>query len=287
MIIYTLKQLIKNNVHLGHYVWECDYRLIFFLLGVRNSIHIINIYNTLYMLKCLIYTIYNLGLINQRVLLVNNINYNIPSLLNKFNKKKLWYLNDKWTGGILTNQKHIYVYNEKLFYKYYNLGYKSILPSFVFVSNIENSSSCIFEAIILNILNSSLFDTNLGFYGILYKLCSNDDNFVIMSLFTKILAKTYIKSIYDKKKVLIKKRERRKDYKKDRKIKKIEREIWEKKMEKKLKEWKELIDNDRTFFKKDFSSKDEKKNFWKEKKKFWKEKKKKKIKKFNKNTYLY
>jgi hypothetical protein len=79
-----------------------------------------------------------------------------------------------------------------------------LLPSLVFVSNIEKSSSCIYEAIILNIANSSLFDTNLGLYGIFYKLCSNDDNFGVMTLFSKLLVKTYLKSIYDKTKIWIK-----------------------------------------------------------------------------------
>jgi len=94
----------------------------------------------------------------------------------------------------------LYVYNEKLFKQKYNIKYKTILPSFVFASSLENTGSCVFEAIILRIPNSSLFDTNLGFYGILYKLASNDENFMVMTLFSKILAKTYVKSIFDKKK---------------------------------------------------------------------------------------
>jgi len=98
------------------------------------------------------------------------------------------------------------VYNEKLFKRKYRVNYKTILPSFVFVSNVENSSSCVFEAIVLKIPNSSLFDTNLGFYGILYKLASNDENFIVMSLFSKILAKIYVKSVFDKKKELMKKK---------------------------------------------------------------------------------
>lgn len=204
MIIYTIKQLIKSNVHLGHYKWESDYKLVYFLLGIRNSIHIINIYNTLYILKCLLYNIYNLGLINQRVLVVNNVNFPLKSKADELNKKRIWYLSKKWVGGLLTNQRDLYVYNEKLFLRYYKTGFRALLPSLVFVSNIEKSSSCIYEAIVLNILNSSLFDTNLGLYGIFYKLCSNDDNYGVMVLFSKILVKTYIKSIYDKAKIWIK-----------------------------------------------------------------------------------
>jgi len=196
MLSYALRELVRYNVHIGHYYWECDFRLDYFLIGYRNLIHIINLFNTIYNLKKILFIIYNLGLTKQRILLVNNINYELKSNLHKLNKNKLWYINNKWIGGLLTNQKHIYIYNEKLFKKYYEVGYKSILPSFVFSSNIENNGSSVFEASILNIVNSSLFDSNLGFYGILYKIPSNDDNFAIMFFFIKILAKIYIKSIY-------------------------------------------------------------------------------------------
>jgi ribosomal protein S2 len=71
------------------------------------------------------------------------------------------------------------------------------LPSYVFASNIKQTSSCIFEAIALNIPCSSLIDSNIGFYGIFYGIPSNDDNFVTIYLFTRLFIKIYLKSIYD------------------------------------------------------------------------------------------
>lgn len=217
MFIYSIRQLLKSNVHLGHYKWNSDYRLTYFFLGLRNSIYIINLYHSLYILKCLIYNIYNLGLLNQRILIVNNVNFKILRISDNFEKNRIWYLSKKWIGGLLTNQRNLYIYNEKLFLKFYNVGYGSLLPSLAFIANIEKSSSSIFEAIILNIANASLFDTNLGFYGIFYKLCSNDDSYSVMMLFSRILLKTYIKSIYDKVKVLIKKSIKKQRKKKDNK----------------------------------------------------------------------
>lgn len=205
MFIYNISQLIRYNVHIGHYKWNSDYRITYFFLGLRNFIYIINLYYTLYTLKSVIYNFYNLGILDQRILVVNNINFPVSSELYNnecIGKERIWYLNRKWTGGLLTNQKELSHYNEKLFLKFYNMGSGSLLPSFVFVSNIEMSSSCIYEAIALNIANASLFDTDLGVYGILYKLCSNDDSFAAMTLFSRILLKAYIKSVFDKKKVL-------------------------------------------------------------------------------------
>lgn len=205
MLSYVLKELVKYNVHLGHYYWECNNLLGYFLLGIRNLINIINIYNTIYNLKKILYIVYNLGLVKQRILLANNIHYPIKSYLHKLNKN-LIHINKKWTGGLLTNQKELYIYNRDLFYKFYDLGYRSILPAFVFATNIENNSSCIFEAMVLDIINSSLFDTNLNYYGIFYKICSNDENYAIMAYMIRIIAKTYIKSTYiDMRNILLKK----------------------------------------------------------------------------------
>jgi ribosomal protein S2 len=81
--------------------------------------------------------------------------------------------------------------------KFYNLGYNSLLPSYVFASNIKQTSSCIFEAITLNIPCSTLVDSNIGHYGIFYGIPSNDDNFVTIYLFTRLFVKIYLKSIYD------------------------------------------------------------------------------------------
>lgn len=206
MLIFTLKQFIRYGVHLGHYKWESDYRLSYFLLGVRNFVHIINIYYTLYALKKSLHIIYNNGLLNQRLLVVNNSGYNLKLNYNKIQKSKLWYINKKWISGLLTNQKSIYLYNKNIFLKFYNLGYFSLLPSYVFVSNIERTSSSIFEAIILNIPNSSMLDSNQGFYGIFYAFNGNDDSFGSINLFNKILIKTILKSFYEQKNFFNKKK---------------------------------------------------------------------------------
>lgn len=196
-MIYTIKQFIKSGVHLGHYKWECDYRLSYFLLGLRNSIHIINLYYTLFILKQGLYIAYNICLLNQRLLIANNVGFKLTVSFEKINQKRLTYINNKWIGGLLCNQRGIYLNNEKLFLKFYNLGYNSLLPSYVFASNIKQTSSCIFEAITLNIPCSTLIDSNIGHYGIFYGIPSNDDNFVTIYLFTRLFVKIYLKSIYD------------------------------------------------------------------------------------------
>ena len=201
-MIYTIKQLIKHGVHLGHYKWECDYRLSYFLLGIRNSVHIINLYYTLFVLKQVLYIVYNTCLLGHRMLIVNNIGYKVNLNFEKINKQQLCYINNKWKGGILTNQKEIFFNNEKLFLEFYDIGYNSLLPSYVFTSNIKSTNSCIFESITLNIPCSALIDSNIGFYGIFYGIPSNDDNFVSIYLYIRLFIKMYLKSALDSKNVL-------------------------------------------------------------------------------------
>jgi ribosomal protein S2 len=196
-MIYTIKQFIKSGVHLGHYKWECDYRLSYFLLGIRNSVHIINLYYTLFILKKALYVAYNMSVLNQKLLVVNNAGYNLKLNFEKIDQRFLWFINNKWTCGLLSNQKEIFLNNENLFLKFYNLGYNSLLPSYVFASSVSTTGSCIFESIILNIPCSTLMDSNMGFYGIFYGLPSNDDNFVSIYLFTRLFIKIYLKAIYD------------------------------------------------------------------------------------------
>ena len=131
-MLYTIKQFIKNGVHLGHYKWECDYRLSYFLLGLRNSIHIINLYYTLFILKQALYISYNICLLGQKLLIANNIGYKIGTDFKDINVKQLWYINNKWIGGALSNQREIFLNNEQLYLQFYGLGYNSLLPSYVF-----------------------------------------------------------------------------------------------------------------------------------------------------------
>ena len=99
-MLYTIKQFIKYGVHLGHYKWECDYRLSYYLLGVRNSIHILNLYYTLFILKQALYITYNVCLLGQKLLVANNANYKLKSIFEDINKvvnqNQLWYINNKW-----------------------------------------------------------------------------------------------------------------------------------------------------------------------------------------------
>ena len=67
----------------------------YFLLGLRNSIHIINLYYTLFILKQGLYIAYNICLLNQRLLIANNVGFKLTVSFEKINQKRLTYINNK------------------------------------------------------------------------------------------------------------------------------------------------------------------------------------------------
>lgn len=195
MINFNIKQLIQKGVHLGHYKWECDYKISYYLLGLRNFLHILNINYTIYILKRILYLVYYISKLNQKILLINNNFYN--NLINKFYNydKNFCLLNYKWKGGLLTNQKNIRKYNIKLLKNYKNLKKMELLPSFIFISNINKNLVSVYESILLNIPTSALINSNLNLYGIHYPIPANNESIITINFFNLLLIKSCLESI--------------------------------------------------------------------------------------------
>jgi hypothetical protein len=109
-------------------------------------------------------------------------------------------------------------------------------------------------------------------------------------LYSKILAKVYIRSMYERKKIFIKKK-KWKNEKRKLKKKKKRKKLWEQLTEEKLKKWSGRFKyTNYSHHRKKSSliriSKNIKKFNKKKKKRFWKFPNKK-IKKFSKNTYIF
>lgn len=196
MINYSLRQLIKKGVHLGQYKWECDYKISFFLLGLRNSLHIINLNYTLYILRRVLYIVYSISKLNQKILIINNNEYNVFLNIYKIYKQYFFLVNYKWKGGLLTNHKHIRKYNYKLLNNYPSLKNMYILPSFIFISNFLETSTSIFESIILDIPTASLINNRSVLYGIHYGIPSNNESILAKNIFNILLIKTILEALH-------------------------------------------------------------------------------------------
>lgn len=195
MINYNFKQLVKKGVHLGHYQWDTDYKISFYLLGLRNNLHIININYTIYILKRVLHIIWNISKFNQKILLINNNGCN--TILDNYVKfyKRFLYVNNKWKGGLLTNHKNIRKYNFDLLNNYQSLQYMYILPAIVFASNFKETNSSLYESIILNIPTSGLLNSNTNLYGLHYGIPSNDNSLYTKNFFNLLLLKCSIESL--------------------------------------------------------------------------------------------
>jgi small subunit ribosomal protein S2 len=99
---YTLKQL---GGHLGSYrvrPWMFQY-----ILGYKNRFSIINLEESIKLLKKALFFLYKITQKNGKVLFVNT-DPKYSKLIEILAKKsKNYYINEKWIGGFLTNWSHI------------------------------------------------------------------------------------------------------------------------------------------------------------------------------------
>ena len=201
MLNYSFSEMIKKGTHIGHYIWDSDNKLTYYILGERNSLQIINLHYTLYILRRVFYILTNIIIVNQKMLSVNNNEYNRP--WNRFDNEKyskyFLYVNKKWKGGLLTNHKSIRKYNFKLLTNsYISLLNMHLIPSLIFVSNQPETGSSLFESISLNVPTSNLINSNKSFYGVHYGLPGNNESILVKNFFNVLFLKCTLESVKTK-----------------------------------------------------------------------------------------
>jgi small subunit ribosomal protein S2 len=181
---FSIKQLMKKKVHIGHASNEWVSRLSIILFNIRNEIHFIDLQQTIFLFR--------------RALLflncIENQNYKILFLekeRNKLIKKEIsktknilhecalqydhFYLANKVRGGILNNLK----YSKK--------KHKNRIPNIFFISNIKYYKSIILESSKVNFIIIGLLDTNNNNFGITYPIPTNDDNYYSINFFNTLI----------------------------------------------------------------------------------------------------
>ena len=181
---FSIKQLMKKKVHIGHASNEWVSRLSIILFNIRNEIHFIDLQHTIFLFR--------------RALLflncIENHNYKILFLekeRNKLIKKDIrktknilhecalqydhFYLANKVRGGILNNLK----YSKK--------KHKNRIPNIFFISNIKYYKSIILESSKVNFIIIGLLDTNNNNFGITYPIPTNDDNYYSINFFNTLI----------------------------------------------------------------------------------------------------
>ena len=262
----TIQQLLEAGVHLGHKTLRWNPKMKKYIFGKRDSIHIIDLTQTLELTKTALEKIYNTISNNGKILFVSTKKQASDAIAELAKDTDQYFVNYRWLGGMLTNwgtisnsikklkkletdlisenrgftKKELLKMSVKKDKPQRSLGgiadMKKI-PDLVFIIDTNYESLAIQESIKLGIPIIAILDSNSNPDGINYPIPGNDDARRAIDLYCNLIKETIDEakkniSVSDIKKIS----DSEENNKKTKTIKEIDREKLEKKFSKKVKE---------------------------------------------------
>lgn len=205
VIYFTFSQLLFFGVHIGH-AWKMSILFSSWgMLGLRNSIWIIDLFITVCLIKKALGLIEIVILKRGNILFINHKRVMSAVVL----KCALWCGQSvstwKWVNGLLTNFKSIYnsllknlLYCDSVWgveEKWRHLeGLSSIsrIPNIIFVSSMIESGLAVSEARTLRLPIISILDSNCDSRSVSFPIPGNDDSVVSIRLYHELTAKAVV-----------------------------------------------------------------------------------------------
>ena len=214
-----IKQLLEAGVHLGHKTLRWNPKMKKFIFGEKNSIHIIDLTQTVDFLKNALMQIHKTISGGGKILIVSTKKQASEQVSELANETGQYYVNYRWLGGMLTNWdtiqnsiRRLKKLNDQLSKE--NLGFtkKEILkfgkekeklqrslggisemkklPDLIFIIDTNIESLAVAEAKKLGIPIIAVLDTNSDPTGIDYPIPGNDDARRSINLYCELLMNT-------------------------------------------------------------------------------------------------
>ena len=205
MAYVTMKELLEAGVHFGHQTKRWNPKMKQYIFGARNGIYIIDLQKTVRMFKTAYDFIMETAANGKSVLFVGTKKQARESIYEEANRCEMFYINNRWLGGMLTNFQTIKQSIDRLNYlntiqndgsinlfpkkERLKLGKERVkldsnlggiqsmnkLPGAIFVVDPKNEAIAIREGIRLNIPIVAVVDTNCDPDEIDYVIPGNDD----------------------------------------------------------------------------------------------------------------
>tara|TARA_E500000331_G_scaffold330398_1_gene351903 strand:+ start:1198 stop:2088 length:891 start_codon:yes stop_codon:yes gene_type:complete len=217
----TIKQLLEAGVHLGHRTFRWNPRMNRYIFGKKNSIHIIDLVQTLELTNAALTKIHQCISSGGKILFVSTKKQASETISNLAKDTDQYFVNYRWLGGMLTNWntisnsiKKLKKYTEDLKGENKGLTKKEILklgiakdklerslggishmkkiPDLIFIIDTNIESLAVKEAIKLNIPIIAILDTNSDPTGIDYPIPGNDDARRSINLYCELIKQTII-----------------------------------------------------------------------------------------------
>ena len=264
----TIQQLLEAGVHLGHKTLRWNPKMKKYIFGKRDSIHIIDLTQTLELTKVALEKVFNIIANNGKILFVSTKKQASEAIAEVAKETDQYFVNYRWLGGMLTNwgtisnsikklkkleidlvaenrgftKKELLkmsVKKDKLQRSLGGIADMKKVPDLVFVIDTNYESLAIAESTKLGIPIIAILDSNSNPENIDFPIPGNDDARRAIDLYCNLLKET----INNAKKALpvneIKQNEvkdNKKNEDKSKTIQELDREKLEQKFSKETKE---------------------------------------------------
>ena len=215
----TIQQLLEAGVHLGHKTLRWNPKMKKYIFGKRNSIHIIDLTQTLELTNVALEKVYDCIQDNGKILFISTKKQASEAIANLAKSTDQYYVNHRWLGGMLTNwgtisnsikklQKinidlssenrgftkkellKMRILRDKLLRSLGGIVEMKKIPDLVFIIDTNYESLAIKESIKLGIPIIAILDTNSDPEGIDFPIPGNDDARRSIDLYCNLLKET-------------------------------------------------------------------------------------------------
>jgi len=232
MAVVSMKQLLETGVHFGHQAKRWNPKMKKYIFTERNGIHIIDLHKTLKKIELAYKVVKEIVENGGTVLFVGTKKQAQESIRKEAERSGMFYINNRWLGGTLTNYKTIskridrlkdieklqengtfdllpnkeqtQLMKELTKLKKNLDGIKEMngLPGVIFVVDTNKEEIAIAEANKLGIPVVAMVDTNVDPTLVDYVIPSNDDAIRAVGLMAKLVADAVIEAKQGKEEVV-------------------------------------------------------------------------------------
>ena len=217
----TIQQLLEAGVHLGHKTLRWNPKMKKYIFGKRDSIHIIDLTQTLELTNSALEKVYNTIINNGKILFISTKKQASESISQLAKDTDQYFVNYRWLGGMLTNwgtisnsikklkkikedlvtenrgftKKELLkmsVQRDKLERSLGGIAEMKKIPDLVFIIDTNYESLAIKESIKLKIPIIAILDSNSDPDGIDFPIPGNDDARRSIDLYCNLIKETLI-----------------------------------------------------------------------------------------------
>ena len=217
----TIQQLLEAGVHLGHKTLRWNPKMKKYIFGKRDSIHIIDLTQTLELTKIALQKVHDVIANNGKILFVSTKKQASEAIAEVAKETDQYFVNYRWLGGMLTNwgtisnsikklkqleldlvaenrgftKKELLkmsVKKDKLQRSLGGISEMKKIPDLVFIIDTNYESLAIQESVKLSIPIVAILDSNSNPDGIDYPIPGNDDARRAIDLYCNLIKETII-----------------------------------------------------------------------------------------------